>query len=174
MPETHPHPVLTSGLSDRLTMNWLQILYLLVNIWVSSKHLDQFSPHFHSVEQVDLLSDESDFLSICECASTPDHLSQCSQPPKKGLRHKNNIHTDAQRSKVGCQDLSTEDYTDQYILKSLKRKNSKCQRLAFDKADMDWLKGELHDIKFEIGKVRSSMLGIAEHLWMISWSIFYI
>jgi hypothetical protein len=37
-------------------------------------------------------------------------------------------------------------------------------RLAFDKTDMDWLKGELRDIKFEIGEVRSSMLGIAERL----------
>ena len=245
MSETHPHPILTPDLSDRLTMNWLQITCLLVNMWAPqtnprSSPVALFSLHWagwstirgigfpsypdpwrceyawnsstshshsrfvgqvnhesalrslpvsehvsiqtnprpwscsHSVGQVDLPSDDLDFLPIHEHASTPDP-PRCSWLPKKGLGRKNilnNIHTDAQQSKVRYQDLSIGDYTNQYTLKALKRKCSeftqerlpKRQRLAFDKTDMDWLKGELHDIKFEIGEIRTSMMGIADCL----------
>jgi hypothetical protein len=41
---------------------------------------------------------------------------------------------------------------------------SKRCRPTFDKTDMDWLKDELHDIKFQIGEMRSSMIEIADRL----------
>ena len=80
----------------------------------------------------------------------------------------------AQPSKVGYNNLSTRDYTNHHT-KPSKRKRlestrvteerlSKRCRLTFDQTDMDWLKIELRDIKFEIGEVRSSMIEIAERL----------
>jgi hypothetical protein len=109
---------------------------------------------------------------------SPQQL-QHSQPLKKGLGRKNILnfttHIAAQPSKVGYNNLSTRDYTNHHTLKPSKRKRlestrvteerlSKRRRLTFDQTDMDWLKIELRDIKFEISEVRSSMIEIAERL----------
>ena len=77
MSETHPHPILTPDLSDRLTMNWLQITCLLVNMWAPQTN-PRGSPVAcsHSVGQVDLPSEESDFppIRIHEDVSMPETL----------------------------------------------------------------------------------------------------
>ena len=41
---------------------------------------------------------------------------------------------------------------------------SKRKRITFNKDDMDWLKDELRNIKFEIGEMRTCLIEIAEHL----------